>query len=246
MNVYIWAFASVFLVSLVSFAGLFTLTLKKDWIKKISLFLVSLAVGALLGDAVIHLIPESFEILGLSPKTSLLILSGLLVFFILEKFIRWRHCHVADSDHVHPIVAMNLIGDGLHNFIDGMLIAATFQVEIKLGFATTFAILLHEIPQEIADFGVLVHGGLSPLRALFLNFLSGLVALLGVALVFAVPQSLELSHSLMAITAGCFLYIAGSDLVPELHHHVAFQDSLMQFFAILLGIIMMYALTFIH
>lgn len=153
MEVWIYTIISVILVSAISLIGIFTLFFNKNIPKKILLFLVSFAVGGLFGDAFIHLLPESFEKLGTNLTTSLYIVLGILIFFVLEKFIRWRHCHIAAPEgHPHPVVVMNLIGDGVHNLVDGMLIGASYTVSIPIGISTTLAIILHEIPQEIGDF----------------------------------------------------------------------------------------------
>lgn len=237
MQIWIYTLSSALIISLVSLVGVVTLFVKQETVKKLSVFLVGLAVGALLGNAFIHLIPESFEKLGHHISTSLYILMGVLLFFVLEKFVRWRHCHVSDlKEHAHPMVTMNLVGGGVHNFIDGMLIAASYQGGISLGIATTLAILFHAIPQKTSDFGVLIYGGFSIPKALLVNFLIALTAVLGAIFVLSLPGSLSLSYILMAITAGTFLYIAGSDLVPELHHEVAVSTSLLQLLSIVMGI----------
>jgi len=233
-----YAIISTILVSSVALVGIFTLHLKKDSLHKILLFLVSLSVGGLLGDAFIHLIPEAFEALGITLLTSMLIISGMLLFFVLEKFLRWRHCHDEGcKEHIKPVAFMNLVGDFVHNLIDGMLIGASYVVSIPLGFATTLAVLLHEIPQEIGDFGVLVHGGLEPRRAIILNFASASAAILGaIVAVFIGSSATWFSQFLIPITAGGFLYIAGSDLIPELHHETNYKKSILQFLFIILGI----------
>ncbi|OGO23668.1 MAG: hypothetical protein A2Z28_05845 [Chloroflexi bacterium RBG_16_51_9] len=215
----VWAYAlgSVIVVSLLSLVGVFFLAADNARLQKMLLFLVSLAIGGLTGDAFIHLIPQSFEELGTGLSTSLLIIMGMLIFFGLEKIIRWRHCHIPTSEqHVHPVATLNIIGDGVHNFIDGLLIGATYMVSIPIGLATTVAVILHEIPQEIGDFGVLVHAGLSAKKAILLNFATALAAVLGAILTLVIGQHLQsFSLVMLPITAGGFIYIAGSDLIPE-------------------------------
>ena len=246
MEVWIYALVSVIVVSLLSLIGVFTLALKRQWLGSILLFLVSFAVGGLFGDAFIHLIPEAFE--KLSPKlaVSLLVLLGILIFFVLEKFIRWRHCHVPTSKaHPHPVVFMNLIGDGFHNLIDGVVIGASYLVSIPIGLTTTLAVILHEIPQEIGDFGILVHGGLSVRSALLFNFISALTAVVGVVLSLIIgPYFKDYALMILPITAGGFIYMAGSDLIPELHDDSHPGRSLIQLFSILLGIAVMALLLF--
>lgn len=235
---------SLAVVSLISLVGIFTLSLNMDRLRKMLLYMVSFAVGGLFGDAFIHLLPETFEKIGFNITTSLLILSGIILFFILEKFLRWQHCHIpASSEHKHPVVALNLVGDCVHNMLDGMLIAASFMVSPAVGLTTSLAIIFHEIPQEIGDFGILVHGGLSVKKALWYNFFSALFAFAGAGLVFALgPRIDNFSVYILPVTAGGFLYIAGSDLIPELHEHDAHPiASLGQLACILLGIAVMAA-----
>ena len=240
MNIWIYIFVSVLIVSLISLLGVFTLVLNREVLRKMLLYLVSFAVGGLFGDALIHLIPESFEKISPTPIASFCILGGILIFFILEKFLRWQHCHIpASSDHVHPVVALNIVGDGFLNMIDGMLIAASFLASVPIGITTTIAVVLHEIPQEIGHFGILVHGGVPVRRALLLNFFSALTSFFGAFIVFVIgSHAADFSIYLLPITAGGFLYIAGSDLIPELHHghEVSVRAALGQFTCIILGI----------
>ena len=247
MNVWGYSLISVILVSLISLIGILALLLHKDT-KKITFLLVSFAVGGLFGDAFIHLIPESFEEMSNSLAAPLWVLLGMMIFFVLEKFLRWRHCHLSeDEEHIHPVVTMNLVGDAVHNLIDGMVIGATYLVSVPLGITTTLAIVLHEIPQEMGDFGVLIHGGLSVKRALAFNFLSAITALLGAILSIAIgPHVQGYTVALVPITAGGFIYIAGSDLLPELQHDVKVGRSLLQFALILLGIGIMAMLVFLE
>ncbi|HJX12245.1 MAG TPA: ZIP family metal transporter [Dehalococcoidales bacterium] len=247
MNVWIYSIVSVFLVSLISLIGIGALLLHKET-QKITFLLVSFAVGGLFGDAFIHLLPESFEELGNNLITPLWVILGIMIFFVMEKFLRWRHCHLSeDTQHIHPVVAMNLVGDAVHNLIDGMVIAATYLVSFPLGVTTTLAIVLHEIPQEMGDFGVLIHGGLSPRKALTFNFISALFAVIGAVLSLAIgPHIQGYTVALVPITAGGFIYIAGSDLLPELHHDVEIGKSILQFALILLGIGIMAMLVFLE
>lgn len=241
MTVWIYSLISVLIVSAVSLIGVLTLSLDKERLRKITLFLVSFAVGGLFGDAFIHLLPQSYEKSGINLTTSLFIILGILIFFVLEKFLRWRHCHVNSLEkHLHPVVTMNLVSDGVHNLIDGMIIGASYVVSIPLGITTTLAVILHEIPQEMGDFGVLVHGGLSIKKALFCNFLSAVTSILGALICLTIGPHVEnFAVSLLPITAGGFLYIAGSDLIPELQHDVKASTSLWQFIFIILGITIM-------
>lgn len=248
MNVWTYTLVSVAIISLISLIGIFSLSIGREKLRKTIVFLVSFAAGALFGDAIIHLLPESFEKISSSLTVSLLIISGIIFFFILEKFIHWRHCHVLGSEkHIHPLVFMNIFGDVAHNLIDGMLIAGSFSVSIPLGVTTSIAVIMHEIPQEIGDFGVLLHGGLTVRRALILNFLTATSAIAGAFFVLIVgPHIQEKIVFLLPMTAGGFLYIAGSDLIPELKHETKIAASIGQLFAILLGVSVMVGLLFIE
>lgn len=250
MKVWAWTIGSVIIISLISLIGVVTLSLNKTKLRSMLLFMVSFAVGGLFGDAFIHLLPEAFEKLGAGLKTSFYILAGFFIFFILEKFIRWRHCHIPTSkDHVHPVVTLNIIGDGVHNMLDGMIVAASFAVSVPIGIATTLAVILHEIPQEIGDFGILIYSGISVKKALFLNFISALTAVVGAVIALILESRIRgFAMYLLPITAGGFLYIGGSDLIPELHKedHVKISTSLLQLVAIMLGIGIMALLVFIE
>lgn len=244
----VYSILSVIIISLISLVGIFFVLMKKEKLNKIILFLVSLSAGSLLGGAFLHLIPEAFEKSSSLLTTSLLILSGIILFFIIEHVIHWRHCHVPTSkSHPHSLGIMNIIGDGFHNFLDGLVIAAAYFINIPLGIVTTLAVILHEIPQEIGDFGVLIYAGYSKKKALFFNFISALTAILGaiVGILFA-GSSEAFSLIVIPLAAGGFLYIAGSDLIPELHKNQEKQFSIKKIIGIILGILMMYGLTFLN
>jgi len=245
MNVWFYSLISVLIISLLSFVGILFLAVKKRVLQKLLLFLVSFAAGGMLGGAFIHLLPEAADQLGLGFKFSLSILAGILFFFILEKFICWRHCHVPTSkEHPHPLVFMNLVGDAFHNFTDGVVIAASFMTSFSLGIVTSLAVVFHEIPQEIGDFGVLVYGGFSKTKALLFNFASALTAVLGTALTLILgSRLLGLIPLIIPFTAGGFLYIAGSDLIPELHKETNLLKSGVQLLGLLLGISLMVVLS---
>ena len=235
-------------MSLISFIGVFTFSLKDSALKKALLYLVSFSAGGLLGDAFIHLLPEAAEN-GFTIEVAFFVLLGIIISFVLEKFIQWRHCHVATSEeHPHPLAYMNLVGDGVHNFIDGLIIAGSFIASIPVGIATTIAVVFHEIPQEIGDFGVLVHAGLSKAKALKLNFLTALTSFAGALIVIAFNQFFSFSSALIYLVpfaAGNFIYIALSDLVPEMHKEVKAQKSLLQLAAFIFGILLMFSLKFL-
>ena len=216
--------------------------------QKILLYLISFSTGALLGDVFLHMLPEMIGENGFPVSLSFLILAGILASFILEKFIHWRHCHVVPSSHHHhPVGIMNIVGDGIHNAMDGILIAGSFLVDTQIGIATTVAVLLHEIPQEISDFAILVYSGFSRKKALLLNALSGVAAIVGAVLVLLFHTTIpSLTAILLPLTAGNFLYIAGSDLIPELHKETGTKRSIGQFLCILAGIGFMASLLYME
>lgn len=237
MEAWIAALLSVTAVSLLSLAGVITLSLSQVKLKRILIYLVSFSAGAFLGDVFLHLLPEAVESTGFSMHLGLTALAGIVFSFVIEKFIHWRHCHEPTSeDHPHPFAIMNLVGDGVHNFIDGAIIAASYLVSIPVGIATTFAVALHEIPQELGDFGVLVHGGFSRTKALWFNFLSAATAILGAILVLLISRVADVVELLIPFAAGLFLYVAASDLVPEMHRETKVTRSLLQLLFFLAGI----------
>jgi len=244
MTLIVYTFLSVIIVSLISLIGAFTLSINKKVLDRSIFLLVSLAVGALFGDAIIHLIPEAFASFENTTTPALLIIIGIFIFFILEKFLHWHHCHGthdSNCDVVRPLGRIILFSDGVHNFLDGVIIGAAYLVSIEVGIATTFAIILHEIPQEIGDFGVLIHSGYTRARALFVNFLSALVAILGAGFALILGDISEnVIPALIAIAAGSFLYIAGSDLVPELQKISDVKKSALQFIAIIIGVTLVF------
>jgi zinc and cadmium transporter len=235
---------SALVVSLVSLIGLALVPITERTLRSSVFVLVSLAAGALLGDAFIHLLPEASERAGgFGVGMALVVLGGIFCFFVLEKFLRWRHEHAANGrDGVEPVGLMNLVADGVHNFVDGVAIGASYMVSPAVGVATTVAVLLHEVPQEIGDFGILLHAGFSKARALFFNFLAGCAALVGVLVVVSPAVEPEaLAAGVLPFTAGMFLYIAGSDLLPDLQKEQALSRSLIQLLAMGVGVGLMLA-----
>jgi len=234
----IYTLLSVLTISLVSFIGVFTLILKRNLLNKSIFILVSLAVGTLLGDVFIHIIPEAYEKISNSTLISFLIIGGILIFFVLEKVLHWHH-HTLEhaEEHHHPIGKMILLGDGVHNFIDGLIIATSYMISIEIGVATTMAVIIHEIPQEIGNFGVLIHAGYKTKKALWYNFLSALTAVAGAvtALLFGNITE-QFALWLLPLTAGGFIYIALSDLVPELHKDFRVGQGIIQVIAIMVGV----------
>jgi len=244
MHILILIFLSTFLVSLISFIGALVLVLKEKLLQKILLYLVALSAGVLVGGAFLHLIPETIERFQ-TESVFIYILLGIILFLLIEKVLYWRHCHKGKCP-VHTFTYMNLLGDAVHNFIDGLIIAASFVVDIKLGIASTFAIAFHEIPQEIGDFGVLVYGGFKKTKALFFNFLTALTAILGGLLGFYISGLIEnFAKVLLPMAAGGFIYIALSDLIPEIRKEKSFPRILLNFIIFIFGILMIHSLKFI-
>jgi zinc and cadmium transporter len=249
-----WALSllSVLAVSLVSLLGLLTLSADEARVRRLAGVLMSFAVGALLGDAFIHLIPEIFAAGEPTLGPSLLVLGGMLVFFVVEKLLRHHHgtlhVHHHDREPGHAeLAAINLIGDAVHNFIDGVLIAASYLSSPTLGLATTAAVILHEIPQEFGDFGVLIHSGLGVRKALLLNLGSASVAILGAAvtLVLGAFAGKAITTVLLPVAAGGFVYIAAADLIPELQHDRSLRALVQQAGLIGAGIAVMSLLTLV-
>jgi zinc and cadmium transporter len=239
--IWIYSLVSVLVVSLISFIGVLFIGLNEERLKKFLLYLVSFSAGGLFGGAFIHLLPEAVKENGFSVNISLFVILGIVFSFFVEKIIHWRHCHLpVNKHHIHHASLMSLVGDSIHNLIDGLILGATYLVSIPLGIATTIAVIIHEIPQEIGDFGVLVYGGFSKKKALFLNFLTALTSFLGVIISLLLSHyTKELTTFLIPFAAGSFIYIAGSDLIPELHKECKTSKSILELFIFILGIAIM-------
>lgn len=230
-------------ITSLSGVGAVTLYLKREALTGVLMALVPFAAGAMLGDAFIHIIPEISESsTGFDLFASYSILAGVIAFFLLEKVLHWHHAHLPTEEVIHPVATSNLIGDGLHNFLDGAIVAGSFLVSTEVGIATTIAVAFHEIPQELGDFSILVHSGLKPKRALLLNLASGLLAILGAVAALTLASTTDLERSLLPFAAGAFIYIAGTDLLPELHKEPEPRRSAIQAIAMVGGMATMAAL----
>ena len=252
--VWIYTLLSVFLVSLISFVGLFTFGMKTDRLRTLLIYFVSFAAGALFGDAFLHIVPEIVETRGFGFPVSLAFLSGIVLFLIIEKAIHLHQFHVLEGDghgpenhddrwgaRLKPYVFTNLVGDAIHNFGDGLIIAASYAVSVPVGMATTFAVALHEIPHEIGGFSILVHGGFSRGKALVINFLTALLAFAGALVSLVLSRyAAGIEGYVLPIAAGGFVYVAGSDLIPELHKESdTFTKSFLQLLVFVSGIALM-------
>ncbi len=249
MFAWVLALFSVIIVSLISLAGIFSLMLNDKRLAKILLYLVSFSAGSLFGDAFIHLVPESIEVNGSETSVSLLIIFGILASFTVERFLQWRHCHVPTStEHPHTFAYMNLFGDAVHNLIDGLIIGGSYLASIPIGVATTLAVVFHEIPQEIGDFCVLIYGGFSKRRALWLNLLTALTAVAGTLVAIVLGSVMEgFVPLLIPFAAGNFIYIAGSDLIPELRKDTPEpKKAATQMISIVMGVAIMMLLLLLE
>jgi len=237
---------SVTIVSLISLIGILFIGLRETLLRRIITVLVGFSCGALIGGAFIHMLPEALENMGQACESIFYyVITGIVVFFVMEKFLYWRHCHERECP-IHAFVYLNLVGDGVHNFIDGMVIAGSFLASYSLGMATTLGVVFHEIPQEIGDFGVLVYGGLTKRKALAYNFASALTAIAGALTVyFSAPLIQGIDTFMAPFAAGGFIYIAATDLMPELHKRNGARESLTQLIALLTGISLMSALRLV-
>ena len=228
-----------FAIALIAFIGIFTLLLKEKLLNKILLILVSLSAGALMGGAFLHLIPEAVE-KSQGTDIFLFVLVGFILFFVIEKVLHWRHCHKGKCD-VHTFTYMNLVGDTIHNFIDGLILAASFVTSVELGLTTTIAIAAHEIPQEIGDFGVLIYGGFKKKKAIILNFIVALTIVIGGLIGYFISKSVGSAVTfLLPFAAGGFIYIAATDLIPEIKKELDFKKYMATLIVFIIGILIMW------
>ncbi|MFH1401221.1 MAG: ZIP family metal transporter [Nanoarchaeota archaeon] len=247
----LYALASVVVVSLISVIAAIPFLLKKSVSHKLLLTLLSVSVGTLLGGVFLHLLPEVIHESGLTIQASLILISGFLVFFILERLVHNHHCHkdIDEVDkgahgHAYHLAPLNLIGDAIHNFIDGMVIAATYIISVPLGLAATVSVAFHELPQEIADMGILLYAGMKKSKAILFNLLSALTAVIGAIVAFVLSGRIHgFEQFVVPFAAGTFLYIAASNLVPELHRHCSFWETILHLVGILVGIGIMLAIA---
>ncbi|MFA7707727.1 MAG: ZIP family metal transporter [Candidatus Pacearchaeota archaeon] len=235
MSILFWIIIMTAINGLVALVGAFSLLISSKSLNKILLFLVSISVGALIGGALFHLIPEAIEELSLI-KTFLIGFLGILVFYSVESYLHWHHCHKQGHCDEHPYTHLILYGDAVHNFIDGLIIASSFIISLPLGFLTSFLIIAHELPQEIGDFGVLIYGGFTKRKALFYNFLSQLTSVLGGILGYYFLGLHNYAIYLLPFAAGGFLYIAVGDLIPEVFKEKNWKKIIINLLGIILGL----------
>jgi zinc and cadmium transporter len=239
MNTFAWIVASGLAMSAIALVGSVTLVLSESTLQRIILPLVAFSAGSLIGGAFFHMIPAGMLHSGISTGFFVWIIAGFTTFFALEQLLHWHHCHRASTSCKKPLTYLILIGDGLHNFIGGLAIAGTFVVDIRLGIMAWLAAAAHEVPQELGDFGVLIHGGWDKRKALLFNVLSGLAFLSGGLIAYAFSFNMDISF-LIPFAAGNFLYIGASDLVPEVNKHEDARVNLISLVSFLVGISLMY------
>jgi len=243
MSTLLWIIAATTANSLVALAGVVTLALSQKTFDKILHGLVGFSAGALLAGAFFHLIAESLDEIPVM-EAFYILFAGFILFFLIEKFLHWHHCHEGKCD-VHAVSYLILIGDGIHNFIDGLIIAASFLVSMPVGVATSIAVISHELPQELGDFGVLVYSGFGKKKALAYNLLSQATSIIGGIIGFFLVGETGFAVYLLPFAAGGFIYISASDLIPELHKQKNLKKSMVSFMFFLLGIAFMIGIKLI-
>jgi zinc and cadmium transporter len=235
MTVLLWIVLGGLGMSAIALVGSVTLLMKKATLDRIVMPLVAFAAGSLLGGAFFHMLPAASGTITDPMRLYSWTLLGFTVFFALEQFLHWHHCHRASADCKKPITYLILIGDGLHNFLGGLGVGAVFLMDVRLGIAAWLAAAAHEVPQELGDFGVLIHGGWSRRKALLFNFLSGLTFLLGGLLAWMASATLEVDF-LVPFAAGNFIYIGAVDLVPEVTKHGNPSANIIHFLCFVSGL----------
>jgi zinc and cadmium transporter len=236
MSTFLWILASGGLMSAIALVGSLTLVLSERSLKRLLLPLVALAAGTLLGGALFHMIPAAVDTIGNQLSIYVWVFAGFATFFALEQFLHWHHCHRVPCGHeLKPLTYLILIADALHNFIGGLAVAGAFLIDARVGISAWIAAAAHEVPQELGDFGILVHGGWSRRRALTYNFLSALAFLLGGVVAYAASLTISVTF-LLPFAAGNFIYIAAADLIPEVKHEESLSRSAIHFVSFLLGL----------
>jgi zinc and cadmium transporter len=242
VTTFLWIAGAGVAMCAIALVGGLTLFLPEDLLRRALLPLVAFSAGSLLGGAFFHMLPAALAGGARATTVFAWTLAGFALFFVLEQFLHWHHCHRAEAACRQPLTYLILIGDGLHNFLGGLAVAGTFLVDVRLGVTTWVAAALHEIPQELGDFGVLLHGGWSKGRALAFNFASAATFLLGGLVTYFASLRLDVDF-LVPLAAGNFLYIAASDLVPEVNRHFGWKLNLLHLAALAAGVVMLYLLA---
>ena len=241
MTIFLWILAGGVAMSALALVGSVTLLLEEDTLQRLLLPLVAFAAGSLLGGAFFHMVPGALEETGSSATVFAWMLAGFAVFLVLEQFLHWHHCHRDVAECREPLTYLVLIGDGLHNFMGGLAVASAFLVDLRLGLSTWLAAAAHEIPQELGDFGVLVHGGWPKGRALAFNVASALTFLVGSVIAYLASFEIDVTF-LLPFAAGNFVYIAASDLVPEVNRDHGVAKNLVHTAAFVAGLGLLYVI----
>lgn len=242
MTIFLWIVLGGLLMSAIALVGSVTLILREETLKKLLLPLVALAAGTLLGGALFHMIPASVDKLGNQLSIYTWVLIGFAVFLGLEQFLHWHHCHRAPSEH-RPLTYLILIADALHNFIGGLAVAGAFLIDIRVGLSAWLAAAAHEVPQELGDFGILVHGGWKKRTALLYNFFSALAFLVGGIIAYSASLTTDVTF-LLPFAAGNFIYIAAADLIPEIKHEESARLNALHFLSFIAGILLLLGVRF--
>ena len=237
MTTLLWIVGSGIVMSTIALVGSLTLVLREVTLHKLLLLLVALAAGTLLGGAFLHLLPAAVDRLGNHLALYVWMLLGFALFFGFEQFLHWHHCHRVPSEH-QPLTYLILLADAVHNFIGGLAVAGAFLIDSRVGISAWVAAAAHEIPQELGDFGILIHGGWPKGRALLYNLVSALTFLLGGLIAYSASLTTDVTF-LLPFAAGNFLYIAAADLIPEIKHEASARRQVVHFVAFLVGIILL-------
>ena len=235
MSILLWIVLSSVAMSLFAWVGLVALALKETTLKKALLPLVAFSAGSLIGASFLHLLPEAIIRVGPRFEIFVWLLCGFSLFFLMEQFLAWHHHHDVISEHKEPFTYLILVSDALHNFIGGLAIGASFLVSVEVGIITWIAAAAHEIPQELGDFGILIRGGWDKYKALTFNFIAALAIVPGGVFAYFGSEKLDTTF-LLPLAAGSFVYVAASDLIPEIKHEASLKMNLVHFSAFLLGI----------
>lgn len=241
MSIFAWIVGGGLLMSMIALVGSVTLLLKEEVLKAVLRPLVAFAAGSLIGGALFHMLPAATHELGHEVWPYVWCVAGFLTFLALEQFLHWHHSHQPDAAEDEPLIWLILIADGLHNFIGGLSVAASFLISVPVGISAWIAAAAHEVPQELGDFAVLLHGGWSKPRALLFNWLSGMTFLVGGLIAYFLSRQVDVTF-LVPFAAGNFLYIGAADLVPEIKKDERWKRSVAHFASLSAGLALLLAI----
>jgi len=242
MSTLAWIVVAGLAMSSLALVGMVTVFMPPARLERIVLPIVGLAAGSLLGGATFHMLPESIDAIGNRLSVYVAFVAGFVVVFVLEQFLHWHHCHRANHTTHRPLGYLILMADGLHNFIGGLAVGGAFVVDIRVGIVAWLVAAAHEVPQELGDFGVLMHSGWQRRSALIWNFASALTFLLGSLVAYAMAEHIEVAY-LLPFAAGNFVYIAAADLLPEIAAEEHTRDKIETTAAFVAGLAILLAAT---